>query len=966
MKRLMHTNMTRKILSLLSLFLLSALSALAQTGTLRGTIKDLKTKEPIIGGSVRIDGTTIGALTDVQGGFTVANVPAGSHKVLVTYIGYQTKEIPAVRVESGNTTVLETEIEEEGKSLQEVVVKASRATNTEVAVISEIKQMKPIAVGISASQIQKSQDRDAAAAIRRVPGISIVDNRFVLVRGLASRYNTVMINDMITPSTEVDVRSFSFDLIPSNILDRMIIYKSGAAELPGDFAGGVIKIYTKKKPDQNFFDVGFTMGYRGNTTFRTAQNHDRGGLAWLGLWDRNQQLPSSFPTNAGAFNGLQPEVRSAYARLLPNSWGLIPTTVSPDIRFALNTGRRFDVGDVRISNLTSVNYAMTHQYADAVLRTYNSGQVANDVDQQYDDQNYTRGTRLGVLHNWSARFSPVFNLEWKTLFNQLSNTETTVRNGQSFFFQRDYLAYSQRFENRSILTSQLSGEHTLSDQLKLDWMGGFGFTGRWEPDWKRVRYQREQGSDNPFTVSAPVQPSPSESGRFWSKLNEFVYSASANLEKKFGNPVDREPAKLRVGLYAEQKSREFNARFYGYSALGSIGSVANLPVGQLFAPENLYGSGERGASGFTLLDGTKAIDSYDAQNTYLAGYVGGDVYFGPKASLTLGLRGEYNLRKLGNPFQGTLVNDPVFSPLPSLNFTYKLNDRQNLRLAYAYTVNRPEFREQAPFSYFDFAYNAEVRGNEALRMTDIQNVDAKWELYPTANELISVSGFYKYFNKPIENLILLTANNLAYTYANFTSAQSYGVEVEVRKSLASTESAFLKNLTLVGNASLIQSQISAKGTITAPTLGGDLQEYNISDVLDVNRPMANQSPYLINLGLYYANERGWQANLLYNVFGPRIFAVGDKINNPTIYEMPRHVVDFNVSKVFKKRLEVRLSIQDILNQPVRLSQDFNRNGKIDRDVTSRTADADQDYRSFRRGSYSTVSLVYSFGRTLIP
>jgi hypothetical protein len=954
--------MLRLLLTLSLTF--TGLLATAQTGVIRGKISDAKTKEGIIGATVRLEGTSHGTQTDVSGAFVINNIPAGTHKVSVTYISYQTREIPNVRVESGNTTTLETELIEEGKTLADVVVRASRSTNTEVAVISEIKQFKPIAVGISSLQIQKSQDRDAAAAIRRVPGVSIVDNRFVMVRGLSSRYNTVMVNDMITPSTEVDVRSFSFDLIPSNILDRMIIFKSGAAELPGDFAGGVIKIYTKKKPDRNFTDVGVTLGYRANTTFKDVQSHDRGSMAWLGLWDKSQQIPTSFPTDAATFNNLPAAVRSSYAQLFPNSWALTPVTVTPDIRLAFNLGRRFDIGETRISNLTSVNYSLTNQYSDVSLRTYTNGAVANDLQERYADALYQKSSRLGILHNWAFKFSPSFNMEWKTLFNQLGTTETTVRTGESLIEDRDIISYSERFENRSILTSQLSGENIVSDQMKLDWMAGFGYTGRWEPDWKRARYQREKvsgGPQNEFTVSTPNDPSPLESGRFWSKTHEFVYSGAVNVQKKFGNPADREPATLRFGAYVEQKDRDFNARFYGYQRQGNMSGVSALPIDQVFSNQHIGGT----EGNYSLRDGTKAIDSYNASNTYLAGYVGGDVYFNPKASLTLGFRGEYNIRKLGNPNDPSLVNQGIFSPLPSLNFTYKLSDKQNLRLAYSYTVNRPEFREQAPFSYYDFAFNADVRGNQTLKTATIQNVDAKWELYPSEGELISVTGFYKYFRNPIENFLLPQANGLAYTFINTKNATSYGIELEARKSLASTGVSFLKDLTLVGNVSLIKSTINLGDVVKAPDLSGAIQDYDLKGVADSKRSMMNQSPYLINFGVYYASPSGWQANILYNVFGPRIFAVGN-VNSPTVYEMPRNVIDLNVSKTFAKRWEVRVGIQDVLNQAYRLTQDYNHNGKIDKDVTSQTANADQEIRRFKRGSYSTVSLVYTFGRSIIP
>ncbi|RIV18284.1 TonB-dependent receptor [Fibrisoma montanum] len=948
---------------LLVFFLFLSTTVLAQTGTIRGSIKDAKSKEALIGATVRVDGTQLGAAADVEGNFTIANVPAGTHKVLVSFVSYKTKEIPNVRVESGNTTVIDTELDEEGTALQEVVVRGNRATNTEVAVITEIKQLKPIAVGISAQQIQKSQDRDAAAAIRRVPGVSIIDNRFVLIRGLAARYNSVLINDVITPSTEVDTRSFSFDLVPSNIIDRMIVFKSGSADLPGDFAGGIVKIYTKRRPEQNFVDAGVTLGYRANTTFQTVQTHTRGGANWLGLWSADQQLPNSFPTQAGNFNNLNAPQRAAYARLLPNSWGLKEITAMPDLRFALNMGRRFDVGDVRVSNLTSINYAMTNQFADIDFNVYQPGATANSIGQQYRDLNYARGTRLGVLHNWSARFSPAFNLEWKTLFNQLSTTETVIREGQNIDNAQDVRSYSQRFENRSILTTQLAGEHTVSELTKINWVGAFGYTGRWEPDWKRARYIRPLESEEPFTITTPNDPTPTETGRFYSRLHEYTASAIGNYEHTFGNPTDREPNRIRFGVYGERKNRDYAARFYGYQTVGNATeTLRQRPIGSVFAPENVTGQ----SGGYSLLDGTRDLDSYRGINSYVAGYVSGDVYFGPKANLTVGFRGEYNDQQVRATIRGTdtqLVSNKIFSPLPSLNFTYKLSERTNLRLAYSASVNRPEFRELAPFRYYDFNLLADIQGNTTLTTATIQNLDAKWEFYPTPNEVISVTGFFKHFNKPIESLLLLQTNGFAYTFFNSQSARSYGVEIEVRKGFANSPSVFLQNTTLVGNVSFINSQVTVGDVVTAPDLSGQINEYR--GVTDTERALTGQSPYLINLGAYYAAPKtGWQGNILYNVFGQRIFTVGN-IDNPTVYEMPRHVIDINVTKQVGKQLELRFGVQDILNQPVRFSQDFNRDGKVGSDVTSQSADADQNIRTFRRGSYFTVSAIYTFGRRIV-
>ncbi|GAB3572961.1 TonB-dependent receptor [Spirosoma luteolum] len=955
--------MTRSVLTLFFTLLGSALWA--QTGTVRGTIKDGKTKEALIGCTVRIDGTQLGGTTDIEGAFTIANVPAGTKKVVISYVSYKTKEIPNVRVESGNTTVIDTELDEEGTALQEVVVRANKATNTEIAVITEIKQLKPIAVGISAMQIQKSQDRDAAAAIRRVPGVSIVDNRFVLIRGLGTRYNNVLINDVIAPSTEVESRSFSFDIVPSNILDRMIVYKSGSAELPGDFAGGVIKIYTKRRPDQNFTDVGLTIGYRPGTTGQQVQSHERSGLNLLGLWGKDQQIPSSFPQRANDFNNLSTVRRASYARLLPNNWGIRQVSALPDVRFALNTGRRFDLGNVRVSNLTSLNYAVTNQATNVDLRLYENT-TANDVQQQYNDASYARSTRVGLLHNWTFRFSPAFTLEWKTLFNQLSSTETVVRNGSYVIDGVDILSYSERFENRSIANTQVSGEHTLSELTKVNWIAAYSYSGRWEPDWKRAQYTRTQGSigadgqPDPFRLNVPVQPNPLNVGRFYSALNEQVGSLIGNYEHTLGSPSDREPNRIRAGFYGEHRNRDFAARFYGYERVGLINSISALGVGQAFAPENV--TGREGS--FSLQDGTVDNDSYNGQSTYAAGYVSGDVNFGAKANLTLGFRGEFynQTLRLANANRA-LVNNNIFSPLPSVNFTYKLTEQQNLRVAYSATVNRPELRELAPFRYYDFARQLEVRGNTALKTATIQNFDLKYEFYPTPNELISITGFYKHFTNPIESFLIPIPGAFQFTFTNAISARNYGVEVEFRKGFAGSGSAFLQNLQVVGNASLINSRVTTGDIIEATGPSGAVERFGNST--DRNRALANQSPYLLNLGLYYAHPTsGWQYNLLYNVAGPRIFLVGN-IDDPTTYEMPRHVVDFNISKTIKKQFELRLGIQDIFNAPFRYAQDFNGDRKIGPDVTSRSANADQNYINYRRGQYVTLTGVYTFGRRVV-
>ncbi len=217
--------MQRNYLFSILFLLLTSFVSFSQTGSIQGTLVDAKTNEPMLGTAVRIKGLQIGTQTDVSGNFILARVPAGVHTLVFSFVGYTSKEIPNVRVEAGKTSIVSTSIQEANTTLDAVVVKGYKNKGTEVSVITEVKKVEQIAVGISSQQIQKTQDRDASAVVRRVPGVSIQDDRFVIVRGLNERYNTVMLNDAITPSTEVDTKAFSFDLIPSSAIDRMLIFK---------------------------------------------------------------------------------------------------------------------------------------------------------------------------------------------------------------------------------------------------------------------------------------------------------------------------------------------------------------------------------------------------------------------------------------------------------------------------------------------------------------------------------------------------------------------------------------------------------------------------------------------------------------------------------------------------------------------------------------------------------------------
>lgn len=934
-------------LHLTILFVLVQLATFAQTGTIKGYVKDAKTEEPIIGANVSLEGTTTGSSVEVDGSFIINKVPVGTFNVLVSFVSYKTQKIENIKVEAGKVVVLNVPMQEDAQEIEGVTVTGARETAVEIAVISEIRMAEQVISGISAEQITRSQDRDASEVMRRMPGVTIFDNRFVMIRGLNERYNSVMLNEALATSSEVDKKAFSFDLIPSNMIDRLLIYKSGAPELPAEMAGGVIKVFTKNVPDRNEFSINLSTSYRANTTFNDFYSNSPSSTDKFGFDNGDRALPSNFPSSLGMVG--EPNTLAQLGKSLPNTWTADKTTANPDLRFSMNFARSFDVKKLRISTINSINYSNTSVSYTAPRYNYNEYNLAaqkSDTIVRFIDKQYDNNVRVGILSNWSFLISPYHKIEFKNLFNQIGASQVTNRTGASIEEGFDVQNYAYRYENRSVYSGQLLGQHEFNEgKTKFEWASGYSYSYRAEPDFKRMRTVRNinSNSDIPFELIVAPAASTLDAGRFYSKLTENVLMVNGNLEHKFRKGTDGEEVPtLKVGFYVEHKDRDFSARWMSYKKARSSqfdSRLTKLPLSTVFNPENINPT-----TGFSLEEGTNFSDKYTASNLLIAGYAGLSLPVSSKFHISGGLRIEDNTQQLKSRNYSNEAVEPklaITSFLPSLNLSYDLTEHALLRMAYSKTLNRPEFRELAPFSFYDFGSNNVIVGNNNLTIANIHNVDLRWEYYPSPSETISIAAFYKYFKNPIETYFVPgsgSGGTRNFTFDNADYATSAGLELEVRKSLAGTDLPVLKDMSLVLNASVIQSEVKL----------GDKARGQES-----NRPMMGQSPYVINTGLYYFNDaKDLQINLLYNVLGKRIFAVGT-VGTPNIYEMPRNVVDLTVTKGLTERLEMRFGIQDLLNQRILLIQDSNGDDKIEEGK-------DEKVTEYRRGQYSTLSISYRF------
>jgi len=934
-----------RVLILSILFILFGIKTIgAQTGSIEGIIVDADSKETVIGAYVTIDGTNEGSTTDIDGLYII-RVEPGTYTINITSLGYETMKIENVVVIQGKKIVLNAALKTESLVLSEIMITDVRKTNTDAAVVLELKQAKQVVSAISSQQIQKSQDNNAAQVMQRIPGVTIVENRFVMIRGLSERYNNVMINNVIAPSTEVDKRTFSFDLVSSSALDKMLIFKSGSADLPGDFAGGVIKLFTVDNVDENFTKINLGAGIRSGTTFNPYFQSNGSSTDWLGFDNGFRTLPSSFPTtNALASSGRNAEIRKEAATMLPNNFVPNETMAMPDFSVGLSLGRKMNFKNGKtLSTINSISYSNSYQYFKRDFNRYFEW-----VDQSqpilqrfsFNDDTYQKENKITILSNWNYRINANNRIKFKNLFNQIGENETVLRNGNDFI-QRptdDLKNYLLGYRSRTIYTGQIEGDHNVGDKHNLRWVVGGSYLGESEPDLRRFRTYRPKNATEGtnFTMQLPPSSNLFETGRYFGSLNEFSVNHGLDYSLKLGLN-EKTATTLKAGYYADYRDRNFNSRYISYLYPGffnpTIGQeLSQLPLDVIFSDENI-----KTRDGFVIEEGTRPIDAYSASNRLVAGYLSAEVPFSD-FNFIGGVRVENNLQTMTsrNDFEKIEVRNPLTSFMPFANLSYNLTQKAILRAGYGRTINRPEFRELAPFLFYDYKLEAGRVGNPNLVTATIDNLDLRYEFYPRSGEMISLGAFYKYFNDPIENRTIITTEQPTFTFLNADFARNAGIEVEVRKSLKGvTHSKFVDNFSLNVNASLIFSEVDLGSSAVAQSR---------------ERALQGQSPYILNAAIYYATENNLSINVIYNVFGERIFSVGDNLF-PTIYELPRNSIDISITKQVGKRVTYKFGIQDILNARYRFYEDSDRNEKID--------SRDNVIFSMKRGSLFSLSASYN-------
>jgi len=914
-----------RLFLILSVFLLAA-GVLAQgKGTLRGTITDNSNNDPLIGANILINGTTLGTSTDLDGKYSIKNIPAGTYSVTVSYISYKTMTVSNVLVSADKPVTLSLSLEPAFTEIEEVVVTAEALKNTEASLLKIQKNSVNIVDGLSAEMIKKTNSSDGTEILKKMTGVTIADGKYAYIRGVSERYNNTLLNGASLPSTDPEKRSFSYDLFPASLVENMITSKSFTPDKPGDFSGGLVEISTIEFPDKFILDGGYSSSFNSMTTFKKFRTYSGGKTDYLGFDDGTRSLPSRVPD--AKLNRTTPDL-AAISKSFANNWGSESETALNNNSFKLNMGNKYELGDDHIIGYNaSASYGQSYENRDVIKK---ASYTFEGLRYDYSGMTSTRSVNWNAMLNTSWKFNQTNKISLKNMYSVNTDDESTFYKGDYFYTNQSREVTALRYVSRDLLSSQLMGSHSfmILSGLSWNWNLNFAQSNRNEPDLRRYVYFDDLVDPAGKKRLDMTNAYPS---RFYGSLDDKSrgFGSSATL-KFFENPS---LPNLKAGFNIDRKDRQFDARSFAFKNTAGIpDSILSSNIETIFQ-EKYFNLNP--AKGIAVSEDTKASDSYDAGQTVTAVYAMTE--FEPLSDLKVvtGLRYESSTQKmkttdiLGNPVD---LNSDYQDFLPALSLTYLLSEDINLRAAASRTLARPEFRELAPFQYFDFLASELVEGNPALKEAAITNYDLRAEFFTGPGELIAVSLFYKQFKNPIEQVYKSASSfEPIRTFDNATEAKNFGAELEVRKNIGLTLGLdFLTDLSFVGNGSLIDSKVEGIGS-----------GFQVS-----SRPLQGQASYVLNAGLYYDNTTdGISGSVSWNRVGEKIAKVGFA-GLGDIIEMPRNQVDLSFGILLAESFDLKLGVRDLL------AEDYVQ--------IQKSPVGDKDAERYNRGRTVTAGISYRF------
>ena len=938
----------RYILTFIIITVLSIQTNAQQNGTLTGYVVDEEDGEELIGVNIFIPSISSGSVTDVNGQYNVRLEP-GTYTVEFSYITHQKKIVNDVEIEAGKVTNLDITLLKTNQELEEVVVSARRIDNNEVSLLRLQKRSLPVQDGISSQEINRIGFSNSAESMKQVTGASVEDGSYIIMRGLGDRYSISSVDGIVLPTTNPYRNSADLGLIPSSMVDNIVVKKTFSPDLPGNFSGGAINITTKSLPDRYYVRFSTSVSYNDQTTFSDNFLSDplNSGIGRrLGFDNGSRSLNSTWVDNP-VLTGLNRElIRIQNNQLQENeiaefnslmhsfsdrSFTVQSRSPEPNHSMNLSFGNRHFIGDKQIGYNFGINYSNSFVQQDERIINNFSARIPDGSNSRMRPFQLNSGTeskndvKNGYLGAITFQPNATNEITFTSIFNNsASESVIDMQNGaypgalSSGTFNNRVISFTQQ----QLLNNQIKGRHSFN-RFEFQWSGNYITSSQYEPNTRFIGSPVDSQGQY-FFVREVQKPF-----HFFRDLEDRQINSKVDFEYKVSDIIT-----LKTGGSYIRKDRNFKETRFQLENNGTNPSrneflsfgEASGDFNNYFSANNtgILGRDENGnlILGLTYRDQTRPESRYDGFEQVSAFYLMGVFKASNKLQFFGGARVEKTDFEVipgsrgGNGDIGVIDEIDI---LPSVNVIYALTEDSNLRLSGSQTLARPNMRELAPFASFDLLGGFPIVGNPELTRTNVTNLDFRYELFTNPGELIALSTFYKNFKNPIVLELDVATDQPQYEYVNTNTGRLFGVELEFRKKL-NFISQRLDNFKFSTNFTYINSKVdlSQREFETRRTLDPSIKSY---------RPFPSQSPYIVNMMLIYENiPSGWDAAIYANYFGPRLAANGSGAA-PDIFEVygrlndegrlssktPLPELSLRVQKQIVNRISVSLSANNLLD-----------------------------------------------------
>ncbi len=905
------------------------------------------------------------------------NLPVGTYELQVSYVSYVTQRISGVKILAGDVTRMDIGLKEASSAIETVTVKTNFKKATVSGLLMARKNAATVTDGISAEEIARTPDNDMGQVLKRVTGLTTVGNRSVIVRGMSDRYNQAQLDGVNLPSSSQYQRDFAFDMIPTEVVSSVVVNKTASPDQSSEFSGGQVSVNTLDVPDANFnsFSIGsggnsqttgkdfFRLGKRGATEYFGFYNKSaespKNILSWY--WDENawkyQLIPRgeksdprvsdyelSFERPDLTYRDLDAVEQTK--RFNSDPLARYKYKGTPNQNFRLAIGRVYDLpnkmsfGFVASANfrneqnITQFNNVRSNQFYRSWIDSTQLG--ANGAGSAYKFNSSSglvgnlglkgEGFRIGLKNMYARTYSDNFNQSMRLDWDDDAKTPMVMQ--------------YQLPEALSLLQHQINGDYQLPWGIKAEGMYTLNRTITQILDERKLKYNGTIELDGQWLFQTPDILQSAESSnrsfrsdsRMWTKSVGLDQNWAASLSKDFkiGSSISNI---IKVGYQGNLKRKDLSLQMLlpmmiSYDPVNNAIAQSKpiIRYAELFTDAHI-GDGRNQVFYWPELKGGRLFDGrMETHATYLML----DQKFGNYLRLVYGVRREsYSLsnnqedyfKRIRPPVNWDLpfyqhekgVGEDNVRWMPSINATVNITDALNFRASYSKTAIRPDFRETGLFGFYSYEIDAVIEG-EHVHSTVIDNVDARIEWYPSASELVSVTGYYKYLDSPIE-LMKKTDGTNNYVFNNMKSAKNLGLEVELRKNMSFLgDKPWLSDMFVFGNGTLLKSKVSVLSPYNTSIDSAGVVTRKKDEMPDQERPLIGQSPWLVNFGLAYWGER-FGGTASYNHRGYRTALTSNR-QNEVQYELAPIQLDFQLYARFMKnnRLEVKVNAANLLNQ----------------------------------------------------